>query len=172
MKIKSDKAYSICYVGALLSLICVSVARLVKYGNFLGFFLLIPCVQLIRHWVAFGRIITLNEEGCSIQFLCWKRTYLWSVLKTKRVEYTADCWGHEDGYTWSVIFSKKYIKRPMKLKPLTYGVYLHPFSFVFLHFDFELPNKKGRMKDRDNIYIVDEERFREKMREWNVSLEE
>lgn len=74
-------------------------------------------------------------------------------------------------YTGGVIFSSRKVYKSCKptywRHPINYNL-LHPFSFFFVCFQVDLP--KG-VPDPE-IYVVDEAVFIEKMRSWNVELED
>lgn len=126
---------------------------------------------IIMHWFTIGRTVEMNEKGCIIHFLWHRKEYRWEELLVKCVEAYKVTYGRSGMlYTGGVIFSSHKVYKPCKptfwRHPMDYNL-LHPFSFFFVCFQSDL--SKG-VSDPE-IYVVDEAVFIEKMRSWNVELE-
>ena len=86
MVIKSSKEYHIMALVLLLTIIAfgsilwtasmspLAVAVIVSvFGDF-----------VLRFWIGMGRTLIITRQGCTVQFLWYKRNYCWSELKTKQ----------------------------------------------------------------------------------------
>ena len=118
-------------------------------------------------WISAGRTIIMSEKGCVVSFRNHQREYKWEEFKVKAVEdFSRTYWGLT-AYEKAAIFSPRYIHKPWWWQPTTYGVYLHPFSFIYIYFT---PEEKNSWNYTN--YEVDEKEFMEKMREWGIELDE
>ncbi len=111
------------------------------------------------------RTLIMDEKGCIIRFFGKERYYAWEEFTIKRLE---EHWipvsrGHEKGYV--VFFSVYPVEKAQKKNPVDYWRH-HPLSMTMFSFHFAL--------SEDEIYEpgYEESYFREKMKEWNVELEE
>lgn len=121
----------------------------------------------MRYWIATGRTLIMNEDGCTVCFGWYKKKYKWDELKVKRMEDYRNAFGYRSPYTKGVIFSPNIIHKPKWLKPEEYSIHVHPITFFFVYF----PPAKRTRANGPALYTVDEEVFREKMKIWNVELE-
>lgn len=174
MTIKSGKGSIAVDLMAIAMLACMFIIFL-KDDVFwsMSVFCLGPLTLfMIMHWFIIGRTVEMNEKGCIIHFLWYRKEYRWEELPVKRVEAYKATYGRSGmPYTGGVIFSSHKVYKPCKptfwKHPMDYNL-LHPFSFFFVCFQVDLP--KG-VPDPE-IYVVDEAVFIEKMRSWNVELED
>lgn len=98
MVIKSNKSsiylrllvYSFGIAVFIIILLCFSPKRpwAAKETVFIlvnfGLIILAGLFEIIRHWIAFGREIELTEEGCTVRFLKYSRSYRWDQMRTKK----------------------------------------------------------------------------------------
>lgn len=173
MVIKSSKEY---HLLALILLICItfffflllSVANNIVFSVITATLLIIIAV---RYWISAGRVLIMDAEGCTVQFLWYCRTYKWTELETKRIEDYTNSIGYRQPYTAGVIFYKNTTRKPSWLMPAEYSMYAHPFSFFFVYFDPHIHFNKWDVRC-PNLYVVDEAEFRANMANWNVELSE
>ena len=129
-------------------------------------------VFLIANCGAVGRTIALHKEGITVSFLCFKKTYKWSELKTKRYVDNRAFYPYPHGsfyYAKGVEFSYKKIKRAPRKESYNYCLYHHPFSLIFIYFETDkLPQPQHRTL---LVNTVKQEEFAEKMAEWGVVLQ-
>jgi hypothetical protein len=171
MVIKSSNEYHILAIILLILIGAFSCVLLAVTDNTV-FFCVIASLLLsmvIRFWISACRVLTMDAEGCKIQFLWFERTYKWKDLKTKRVEDYTTSIGYRQPYTAGAIFYKRVSRKPRWLKPAEYSMYVHPFSFFFVYFDSHIQFGKWDLRCPD-LYVVDEVEFRENMKKWNVEI--
>lgn len=123
-------------------------------------------------FLASGRTINLNQNGCEIKFLFVKKTYFWNELKVKKIENHSMIFGFDiPSELTCAIFSKKKYFKPKFISPSTYCEF-HPFNFSFIYL-----NLIPRNYDAENLptnysaYPIDEQLFYSKMKEWNIEFE-
>ena len=137
----------------------------------------VPLFAAVRYWVATGRTIIMDSEGCTIQFLWYRKCYTWDQLKTKRFADYKHSLGYKASYIAGAEFSPNMVRKPKWLKPVEYCALIHPVSFFFVTFkpaDDLLKNARQYPSTTQFpcIYMVDEMAFRDKMKEWNIQLQE
>ena len=124
----------------------------------------------LRCCFVLGRTLIIDENGCTVKFLCFKKRYRWKELKTIRIEDYRDC--HEDGtpYQKGIIFSKhERVHRHKWFKPLERSiVWGNPFRFFFVYFK-PTEERKNRFPF-PKVYEVDEEEFIALLSEWGVQF--
>ena len=105
----------------------------------------------------------LSESGCTVKVLFFKKHFLWSDLKTKRiVDVKQKLMGGNTPYLKCVIFSKRNKQNAFRiLNPLAYHA-INPFKFIIIYFT----PSKGTY----GYYEVEETEFMAKMEEWGVEL--
>ena len=123
----------------------------------------------IRFWITYDRILELNENGCTVKFMCFSKTYRWSELKIKNVVDCKNAIGGIESYELCVIFSTKH-KNPRWLLPSVYGFFAHPFSFIFIYFDPHFKYGKWIVRKNPESYVVEKDEFLKKMAEWNIEI--
>lgn len=144
------------------------------YGLFAGV-ILYAVLFLIFLRIIFvnGRTIIMDEKGCVVKFMCFKKTYLWSELNTKRIFDCSCACNGQVPYKRGVVFSKrKKIRFPSFWTPSDYAIkWGNPFSFFFLYFKPTDENRKNA-SPFTNYYMIEisEEMFLVKMKEWGITL--
>ena len=131
--------------------------------------LLVLAYTVFRYWVSVGRILTLNEEGCTVQFLWISRFYRWKDMKTIQIEDYTNSLGYRQPYKTGIVFSPRKIRKPKWLMPAEYSFFVHPFSCIYIYFDPHLTYSKWDYRCPD-IYLAEEVVFIQKMLEWHVEL--
>lgn len=141
------------------------------------------CIVFMRHYIAVGRTIIMDHEGCIVIFGRYYKKYRWDELIVKRLERR-----FVDDHKITV-FSKmkiavfaphkiyKYYKNYKKgqWKASTYCMTWHPLSIIFVRLvsDIELEKVKSEKKyDNYLSYVVSERIFLEKLDGWDVKLED
>lgn len=129
----------------------------------------LPLLILFRYWVATGRTIEMNREGCKISFLWYKKEYKWNELRYIKYENAEDTilWYKTAFVKW-VIFSRKVIHKPKWISPPIYCMILHPLSVFFVHFQPDVDRLQERIPV---VYCVKEEMFRRYLAEWGVEIQ-
>ena len=128
---------------------------------------------VIRCQIATGRVLQMDCYGCTIRFFEIRKQYKWNDFKVKRIEYCKNMRIFDLPYKLKcVVFSPEPIKKKGKWNVENYCFFVHPFSVVYI---FLIP--KNRLAKLGNViydnlcYVVEEELFMEKMKEWNVEIE-
>ena len=131
---------------------------------FLGF--------LARFWLSDSRTLIMDEEGCTVCLWFIRKKYLWKNLRVKRIEHYYNAPGYY--YTEGVVFSIHKIHKPKWMHASTYSNLVHPFSFFYVYFSIKPYIWRGgdREINGGRKYEVDEEMFLEKLKSWNVELED
>lgn len=151
-------------IAAFIILMAVGVKCSMGFLFACAFILLFGAM---RYWIATGRTLIMDEEGCTVCFGWYRKKYKWDELKVKRMEDYRNAFGHRSPYTKGVIFSPYTIHKPKWLKPDEYSKYVRPFTFFFVYF----PPEKRTRANGPALYTIDEVVFLEKMKIWNVKLE-
>ncbi|MBQ3004412.1 MAG: hypothetical protein IJD88_00630 [Clostridia bacterium] len=173
MELKPSK---LCYTYVIMLLVCTILICFAFLEQKFGFIATaIPvCFLLlftIRFWITYGRTLIMDEEGCTVKFLCFRRKYKWTELKTKRVEDYTRALRYREPFTGGVIFCKKRTRKPKWLTPSNHCMLVHPFSFFFVYFDPHTNVPEGSYHYQIKAYVVEKEKFLKQMKEWNVDLE-
>lgn len=116
--------------------------------------------------MTYCRTLIMDKEGCTVKFLRYKKAYKWSELETKCIVDSSGSWSEQMAYNICFVFCKKQRKNPRWLHPALYSLYFHPLSFMFVCFDPHLDFKPAH----EEIYLVEEDEFLQKMAEWNVEI--
>ena len=153
-------AISLCVVG-LIPLYRVSNSLILCFFMLLFLLLLVTLSLYIE-----ARTLVMDKDGCTVKFLCFKKTYKWQELKTVRVESFDGCFQDKTSYIKGVIFSPKANLRPFRwVKPLS-NIWRNHFDFFFVYF--------RTIKEENSVgiryYEVDEAEFMEKLAEWGVEV--
>lgn len=122
-----------------------------------------------RIYVSVGRTLTMNQEGCTISFLCFRRTYKWSEFRVIRlIKCTPDVL-HGFPYSEGCIF----LRKRKKLHPdlvTEYSIFIRPYSFIYVYFKPEKELKKWYESYLPK-YEIEKNIFMDKMHEWNVAVQ-
>ena len=164
MVVKSSKEV-LFQVAFLFLCIAAFFFILVSIGNSILFPYIVTAILLFiafRYWVAVGRTLTFDENGCTVSFLFLKKYYSWEELRTKRILNHQDAIGYRDAYKEGVIFSSKKVKTPLKQKPPQYSFLMHPFCFFFVNFTPSNQHSK-QVNVMRGLYEVDRNTFLERI---------
>ena len=124
----------------------------------------------MRLWVSVDRKLTMDENGCTVEFYGFKRYYKWEEFKVKQIIDQRNSLGY-DLYDKGVIFCKHKVRRPRWLKISKYCGLVHPWSIVYVNF---IPEKKSGwdIEKYSHSMAVDEKEFMACMKEWNIEFVE
>ena len=136
-------------------------------------YILILLPICVNYGIVHGRTIVMTPEGCHIKFLCFEKFYRWDDFQTRRYE---QYWGElppiERGspYNTGAYFSPKKSRQSSMHKPATRIMWsVFPFSKIYVYFINDQAEKSSAFPV---YYAADEAEFREKMLQWNVSIED
>ena len=124
----------------------------------------------IRIMCILFRTIEIDENGCTVSLLFFKKRYLWNELKTKHLEDYGSRFFPASAFARNikrgVIFSTKENFRTPKMVHITgYWAYcLNPFCFFVVLF------KPEEGVYTEGFYEVDEDVFMSKMEEYGVTI--
>lgn len=157
MTVRSDKsnAFLIGFAFVCGAIVPVMILR----DGFLAVgwgLLLADLVFCVRWTVSVFRTLSFTEAGITVIFWRWKKEIPWNEV-TVRVENYANSFltGRYDCME-SVVFSTKRTHKPAIIQPLSYSVFLHPFSYVYVYTRESL------------IYPVDKQEFLEMLSRFGV----
>ena len=173
---------SILYLTILFSLfsICFIIIGL-YYSNKrnLWWGILVLCVFFaiceFKALLVYGMTLTMDENGCTLDFLWIRKKYLWSDLKTIRVEDLREALyatPDSSGYEKCIVFSTK-----ARIKPFIYATPHFRYDFLFrIHFKtfvvyFVKYDKEGKRCHSDALWACEEEEMLTKLKEWGIEPE-
>lgn len=166
MTVKNDR-FSTVILGILL---LFATLLFISFDILFGVcFSVLLCVLYIRYAMVFSKKLIIDESGCTVCFLFYKKQYRWDALTVRRVEKYSKLSGVNLRSRGGVIFSARQIKKPSWMNPAVYSFFVHPLSTFFLLFEYKRTKGTAYIPF---VYEVDETEFRQKMREWNVTLQE
>ena len=123
-------------------------------------------IMFVYEYLMLCRTLIMDEKGCTIRFFGKERYYTWEEFAIRRLEEHM-IWviAHEYKKEYVVFFSVYPVEKAQNKNPIDYWRH-HPLSMTMFSFHFALY--------KDEIYEpgYEESYFREKMKEWNVELEE
>ena len=123
-------------------------------------------VMFAYYFFMLFRTLIMDEKGCTIRFFGKERYYTWEEFAIRRLEeHLIDTPPHGKEKAYVVFFSVYPVEKAQNKNPIEYWRH-HPLSMTMFSFHFAL--------SEDEIYEpgYEESYFREKMKEWNVELEE
>ncbi len=125
----------------------------------------------VRSWIAIDRTIFMEEDGCTISFWKYKKKYRWSDFSVKEIRRCQDAPNRMSPtyYKKCVVLSVKAIHKPKWFSISRYNGLIRPFSLIVIYFQ---PKQRKGEKPIVFIYEVEEDKFRECMKTWNVAIEE
>ena len=129
---------------------------------------LILALIITRYWIVTGKVLIMDEKGCTVCFLCFKRTYLWDEFKVKKLEKNQFYISYKNQYSECIIFSRRNTHKPKWMSPIDYSFWVHPFSFFFVN--FRKADLSAIEKTFPAVYEVDREEFTDLMKKWNVMI--
>lgn len=172
MVIKPGKVVIQQMVISAICLLCLDVVVFIDSRSVaLGLlFTLITFLIMLPWCIASGRTLIMDESGCTVCLLGYKRHYRWSELTTKQYIHYENCFEYRSLCTEAAEFSVKKARIPKWMKAYTYSQFFRPFSFFFVYFPPDpRPKNEGLYPI---IYEADEQMFRAKMKEWHVEMKE
>lgn len=131
-------------------------------------------VLFTRLWMTMDRTLIMDEEGCTVSFLGFRKKYLWKNLRIKRIEryyYSNGAYNDYDD-SRAIVFSVHRIHKPRWMQAYDYSFLIHPFSFFFVYCPSLHSDGKENKKRWYSLYEVNEREFLEQMKNWNVELED
>ena len=138
-----------------------------EFSPFSGIGIMILTIIMFVYWyLILWRTLIMDEKGCTIRFFGKERYYAWEEFAIRRLEeHWIPVANHEFKKGYAVFFSVYPVKKAQNKDPVEYWRH-HPLSMTMFSFHFAL--------SEDEIYepVYEESYFREKMKEWNVELEE
>ena len=180
MVFKPDKK-SILYLSILFSLFSICFIIIGWYysnKSDLWWLSLVLCVFFaiceFKALLVYGTTLTMDANGCTLEFLWIRKKHLWSDLKTIRVEdLRAAIYATPDssGYEKCIVFSTK-----TRIKPFIYATPHFRYDLFGTHFKtfvvyFVKYNKEGKRNDSGALWACDEEEMLAKLKEWGVEPE-
>lgn len=131
----------------------------------------------IRGTIVRGRTLIMDDVGCTVCFLWYRKGYRWDELQIKRIDHRImDISKGFEPYKSAAVFSPHNIHKPEKMDPGEYCFLFHPLSVFFVYFIPEMDGYYDKTNfekwKASNEYAVDERLFREKMKIWGVELSE
>lgn len=134
------------------------------FAYFLSFYV------FFHGWFINGKTIVMDELGCEVSFLWFKRKYSWAEFKTKRLGlYLINSGLTRKG----VVFSTKRIGEMNCSHPVSHAGFIPYLGYFYVIFPPEEKNQS--LKEVVHYYMipyeVNEEEFMKKMKEWNVWIE-
>lgn len=175
LKIRSEKGLLGMYCGAVLFLtvfFCWVIADMCKMNDVLSAAVIgvigatLICICILE-MIAFCRTLEMSQDGCTISFLVFRRSYKWKNFAIKRVEDYGKCRISDRVYNEGIFFSLYPWKKP---KWVSAGYYMirHPWSCFAIHFK---SNKRIYVRGHADTYEVDRRFFIERMKEWGIEIE-
>ena len=147
-------------------ILAISVLPFLTGNIILGLIPFLPFSYGYLKWIVIiYRTFILDEEGCTVRFWKFEKTYKWSELQTKQIETKGNYLIRNLPYNTVVVFYKKRSRKPRWVQPYEWCS-LHPLSYIFIHFKSESKDASFR------IYEADKELLLGKLEEWGVQLEE
>ena len=163
---KGDKLWF--FIGVIMAIVTGCGLHEVgkEFFPFAGIGMMLFMIIVFAYYcIMLFRTLIMDEKGCTIRFFGKERYYTWEEFAIRRLE---EHWipvsrGHKKGYV--VFFSVYPVEKAQNKNPIDYWRH-HPLSMAMFSFHFALY--------KDEIYEPgnEESYFREKMKEWNVEMEE
>ena len=170
MTIRSDKNNTVGVMMLFACLVCLivllyAVSRSVLLAVAVGG---VPLFSLILlYWISTGRTLVMDEQGCTVRFLCFRRTHRWESLQEKSVADYKDISHKPMPYHGGVIFSSRKMKNAGASHPVYFSA-LRPFSSFYVYFS---PKHTVGENSYVKLYTVEESTFRDKLASWGVVLD-
>ena len=166
--VKSDEKWMKCNIIAVIEIgVCWMVSIIsgdVIFIVFLG--ILLSTISLWILWSE-GKVLILDETGCTVKFLKYKKYMKWDEIETKQLRVNMGM------YYEGVLLSRCKEKPPNTGKSDWY-VLKHPLSsfqvnFTGMHNPHLSPNRYVSVKAE--MCAIDKELFLKKMEEWGVKID-
>ena len=120
----------------------------------------------IKYWILVDRKIDMDSVGITVRFLWYSKTYPWTQIRIVRSFECKNAFGYRIPYIKGIEISSKQISRPSWIKPLQYGLFYRPFSYIVLHF----PPVTQPAVSYYPIYEVNPDTLYEFLRERNLKI--
>ena len=134
MTVRSDK--SNIFVVAVAFVCGAIVPVMILRDGFLavGWGLLIADLVYCARWtVSVFRTFSFTEVGITATFWRWKKEIPWNEVTVRVENYENSLMNGRNSCKESVVFTTKRTHKPASIQPLSYSVFLHPFSYVYVY---------------------------------------
>ena len=133
MTVRSDK--SNIFVVAVAFVCGAIVPVMILRDGFLavGWGLLIADLVFCASWtVSVFRTLSFTEVGITVTFWRWKKEIPWNEVTVRVENYENSLLNGRNSCKESIVFTTKRTHKPASIQPLSYSVFLHPFSYVYV----------------------------------------
>lgn len=157
MTVRSDK--SNIFVVAVAFVCGAIVPVMILRDGFLAVgwgLLLADLVFCVRWMVSVFRTLSFTEAGITVTFWRWKKEIPWNEVTVRVENYENSLVPTRNSCKESVVFTTKRTHKPAIIQPLSYSVFLHPFSYVYVDVQESL------------TYPVDKQEFLEMLSRFGV----
>ena len=161
------------YVSMIALIMCCILGFFVILMNekasicFSSIFCMILLLIALRYWIATGRTLIMDKNGCRVSFLWYKKAYSWNEL-TKYTETYENIISYRFLHDGGYIFSTKPINKPKWMGPIEYCAIVHPFAVFFVC--CTPPELTKAHKQYALIYPVDKEELTACFLKWEVDF--
>lgn len=166
MKIKSNTSWVVLLLFIMSLLIVIVFFHICKSNPIIAVLTgLLLMTATLKYWIATGKVLIMDEKGCTVKFLCLKKTYSWDDFKVKKVEKGSYI-SYKNQYCECAFFSPRNVHKPKWMAPVDYSFWISRFSFVFVN--FKNSNMSKIEKTLPAIYEVEKEEFIELMNKCDI----
>ena len=157
MTVRSDKSNIFVVAVAFVCGAIVPVMLLRDGCLAVGWGLLIADLVFCARWtVSVFRTFSFTEVGITVTFWRWKKEIPWNEVTVRVENYENSLLNGRNSCKESIVFATKRTHKPAIIQPLSYSVFLHPFSYVYVYTRESL------------IYPVDKKEFLEMLSRFGV----
>ena len=97
-----------------------------------GWGLLIADLVFCARWtVSVFRTLSFTQVGITVTFWRWKKEIPWNEVTVRVENYENSLLNGRNSCKESVVFTTKRTHKPASIQPLSYSVFLHPFSYDY-----------------------------------------
>ena len=163
MTVRSDKSNAF-LIGFVFMVEAIMSAMFLKDGLLVaGWGLLIVDLVSCASWtVSVFRTFSFTEVEITVTFWRWKKEIPWNEVTVRVENYENSLLNGRNSCKESVVFTTKRTHKPASIQPLSYSVFLHPFSCVFVDVR-ESANYVGPM-----VHPVNKQEFLEMLSRFGV----
>ena len=165
--IKPTKRMIIHLIWPNIIILVLSILFYIKFKVLIVAFVPMGVLLCLMPWfISSLRTFVFDETGCTVCLWKYKRHYRWDEFQLKQeVQYKGFIIKTTNGWNFKAIeLHHKKIKIPKYIDGHVYSSIFHPLSFIFVYFpDVNNPFPVA--------YTANENQFKKKLDEWNVSLE-
>ena len=134
MTVRSDKSNIFVVAVAFVCGAIVPMMILRDGCLAVGWGLLIADLVYCARWtVSVFRTLSFTEAGITVTFWRWKKEIPWNEVTVRVENYENSLLNGRNSCKESVVFSTKRTHKPAIIQPLSYSVFLHPFSYVYVY---------------------------------------